>query len=32
MRSPTSIYSEGNNGKNGEDAILEDPLLRNFQN
>lgn len=32
MRSPTYVHSEGDNRKNGEEAILKDPMLRNFQN
>lgn len=32
MRSPIYIYSEGDNRKNGEEAILEDSIVGNFQN
>lgn len=31
LRSPIYIYSEGDNRKNGVEAILKDPMPRNFQ-
>lgn len=32
IRSPIYMYSEGDNRENGEEAILEESMVRNFQN